>query len=133
MSNLDLLLNNSMTAISLLLIFVTTLFSIKYEKIKEYTVEDIKVDKPKEKNRQKEKFKKALIFEWSPVIFLNLICVYLLLPSVIEIIKNSHFSFFNFDFIRTAFVLIWIMLILFSIFSIKIAIILITKINECKH
>lgn len=133
MSDLDLLLNNSMTAISLLLIFVTTLFSIKYEKIKEYSIEDIKVDKPKEKNRQKEKFKKALAFEWSPVIFLNLICAYLMLPSVIEIIKNSKFSYFNFDFIRTAFILIWIMLIIFSIFSIEIVIILISKIKKCNH
>lgn len=131
MNDLDLLLNNSMTAISLLLIFVTTIFSMKYEKIKKCTAEDIEEDQPMEKKRQKERFKKALFFEWLPVIFLNLICVYLMLPSVIKIIKNSYFSFFNFDFIRTAFILIWIMLIIFSIFSIKIAIILISKIKEC--
>lgn len=131
MSDLDLLLNNSMTAISLLLIFITTLFGIKYEKIKKCITEDIEIEKEMKTKHQKKIFKKTLIFEWPPVIFLNLICAYLMFPSIIKIIKNSYFSFLNFDFIRTTFVLVWIMLVIYSISSIGIAIILIFKIKEC--
>lgn len=70
MNDLDLLLNNSMTAISLLLIFVTTIFSMKYEKIKKCTAEDIEEDQPMDKKRQKRGLKKLYSLSGYPLFFL---------------------------------------------------------------
>lgn len=129
-NDLNTLLNDSFDAISILLVFVTVLFSIRYPEIKTVLEEPLLTGKPKALERQKKNIKSVLLIKWLPVVTINFIVVYSMIPLAINIISQSTISFFNFDFIRTAFILIWYLNIAFFIMSILLLSKLINKIRE---
>jgi hypothetical protein len=132
-NTLNSILNDSFDAISILLVFVTVLFSIRYPEIKAVLDEPLQTDKPIALERQREKIKSELLIKWIPVTTLNFIVVYSLTPLALKTINQSKLSLFNFDFIRTAFILIWYFIIAFFLGSIFILVKLICKIRECKN
>lgn len=132
-NELNSILNESFDAISILLVFVTVLFSIRYPEIKIVLDEPLQIDKPKALERQKKKLKSELLIKWIPVVALNCIVVYSMTPLALKTISQSTLSIFNFDFIRTSFILIWYFNIAFFLSSIIILVKLFSKILECKN
>ncbi|PEQ84667.1 hypothetical protein CN481_22125 [Bacillus sp. AFS006103] len=132
-NELNSILNDSFDAISILLVFVTVLFSIRYPEIKTVIDEPLQNDKPKALERQKKGIRSALLIKWIPVTALNFIVVYSMTPLALNTISKSTLSLFNFDFIRTTFILIWYFNIAFFISSIIILVKLFCKIRECKN
>ncbi|MFP7335198.1 hypothetical protein SFC23_17785 [Shouchella clausii] len=130
-SELNLTLNDTFNAISILLVFVTMLFSIRYPEIKEILDEPLQTDKPKALERQKIKVKRDLFSKWLPVVILNLIVVYTMTPLAFKTLVQSSLSLLNFDFIRTTFILIWFFIIVFSTSSIILLLKLCKKIKQC--
>lgn len=130
-NELNIILNETFNAISILLVFVTVLFSIRYPEIKEVLDEPLQKDKPKALKRQKNKIKKDLFSKWLPVVILNLIVVYTMTPLAFKTLVQSSLSLLNFDFIRTTFILVWYFIIAFSISSLTILIKLYKKVKQC--
>lgn len=118
-SDINSLIESSFDAVSVLLVFVTVLFSLRYPEIKKLLDEPLQTDKPIALKRQKKAIKNDLFYKWLPVVFLNFVIVYLLTPLAIKTIINSKVAIINFDFIKTSLVLIWylnIALLLSSIY-----------------
>lgn len=131
MSNeLDSILESSFDAVSVLLVFLTVLFSIRYPEILNSLNEPLSFDKPKLLKRQKSKIKNNLIFKWVPVVFLNIVIVYLLTPLGIKVINNSSLSIINFNFIRTSYVLIWYLNIAYLFTSIYLMLQIFYKLSQ---
>ncbi|MGF3106082.1 hypothetical protein [Rossellomorea sp. DUT-2] len=129
-NELNSILNDSFDAISILLVFVTVLFGIRYPEIKMVLDEPLETDKPKALERQKKNIKNVLLIKWIPVLAMSFIVVYSMTPLAFNTISQSSISFFNFDFIRTAFVFIWYFNIAFLLVSILLSVKLIQKILE---
>lgn len=129
-NELNSILNDSFDAISILLVFVTVLFGIRYPEIKTVLDEPLETGKPKALERQKKNIKSVLLIKWIPVLAMNFIVVYSMTPLAFNTISQSSISFFNFDFIRTTFVFIWYFNIAFFLISILLSVKLIQKILE---
>jgi flagellar biosynthesis protein FlhB len=102
---------DSFSAISVLLVFIIMLFTLRYPKIiADINKEIPRKEKIKEREREKRRLKSSFIINCMPQTVLLGITAYLFLPLSIYIIKNSQFSFWNFDFLITIFIFIsgWI-------------------------
>lgn len=116
---------DSFSATSVLLVFVIMLFSLRYPKI----IEDIDKEIPREEKtreceREKRRLMHSFIINCIPQTLLLGITIYLFLPLTIYIIKNSQFSFWNFDFNITMFIFvvgwIWIFFIWSFILGLRV-------------
>ncbi|KXS38257.1 MAG: hypothetical protein AWU54_2226 [Candidatus Frackibacter sp. T328-2] len=115
-------------ATSLILVFVTVFFNIKYPLI----IENLNLKIPEgKKARQnlKDKMKTDLIINNLPTMILNGGSFYLFFPLTIKTIKTTNFEIFNFNILSTAFLFIefWI-----GIFFIWSAILLVKTIIKIK-
>lgn len=131
-NDLNELIENTFDAISIMLVFVTVLFSIRYPEMKKILEEQLEKDKPIKFKRQKRRIKSELFYKWLPVIVLNFIVVYTLAPLAIKTIISSELALIHFDFIRTSFVLIWYVSIAFLISSLLIFIKILFRLKRTK-
>ncbi|MED1607520.1 hypothetical protein MKX67_03755 [Cytobacillus sp. FSL W7-1323] len=130
--DLNKLIEGSFNAISILLVFSTGLFSISYPSINDVLNEDIDRGKPKALKRQKEKLYNILFSKCIPILTLSTIIVYISSPLGIRIASESTLDLIHFDFIRTAYMLIWFLNIGIFIISVYLLYQLIMKIKDCK-
>ena len=112
-------LSNILSAISVILVFLTIIFDILSKEV------DVLVGKKKPLEKEGE-YRKELqtAFRRSAsntvlhsIAFLML--TFLLFPTVFTILKNSSLNLWNFDVLNTLFVFIYIFVIIFSILSIR--------------
>lgn len=115
---------NAFQALSVLLVFNTLLFSIKYPQfisdIDEHNLPESNL--PRQLNQYKKKMKVNFGSGLIPVLLLNFICSYLVTPATIKFMTISTFSFLEFDFFKTAFVLVSFLLYVSTILSIYIGV-----------
>jgi len=131
-NDLNSILESSFDGISVLLVFVTVLFSLRYPEIISILEEPIEKGKPKNLQKQKREIKKGLFVKWLPVVCLTSIVVYSSCPLAIEVIMSSQIDLLDFDFVRTSFVLIWYVNIGFLISSVTLLAKLIQKVFKIK-
>jgi len=94
------------SAISIILVFVTVIFDVFAKESNDFLAnENRDKDKPTALTNFKEKRWK-LILKLSVVLFFYVLFFWLLLPGSIEIIKFSKINLWNFDLIKTFYVLI---------------------------
>ena len=114
-------LNDIISSLSLLIVFVTILFNYfipEADKIINFNLSSISTNKDK-LEKQKEKVNNFIWFCWLfPIVILNIISTWLLLPTALKIINNHYFSLINFEIQPTIFILITIYLCIFSVLSI---------------
>lgn len=105
-------------AISLILIFITMLFTMRYKAIIDMINEDIPVG-PKDRMRKKRELKIGFLSCCFPIITLSGVSFYILFPLSIEIISKYRFSIWNFKLLPTSyiFIVIWIGFIFFWSFA----------------
>ncbi|MDQ0272754.1 uncharacterized BrkB/YihY/UPF0761 family membrane protein [Cytobacillus purgationiresistens] len=130
--DLNKLVEGSFNAISILLVFSTGLFSISYPPINDVLNKDIDREKPKALKRQRENLYNILFSKCIPILIISFIIVYISLPLGIRIASESTLDLIHFDFIRTAYMLIWFLNIGIFIISVYLLYRLIIKIKNCK-
>ncbi|WP_147379538.1 hypothetical protein [Culturomica massiliensis] len=109
----------TLSAVSVLLVFLTVLLSSI-----EQNVETILSKRPQQEHKDKmrkykRKIKNILCFKLIPISLIYTIVFYTLLPSTIEIISVSTFSFWHFDTLNTIFVFVEVGLLGLVIYSIS--------------
>lgn len=124
-------ISDLLSSISVLLVFLTILVTYLSTELKQI------LDEPKpEKTRVKErgKFLKRLRFilfvKSIPITFIFILVTYTLLPHSINILITSNLDFWNFDSLKTIFIIIELGLIGFSIYSVIQTIRLIKKLTK---
>lgn len=119
-------------ATSLILVFITVFFNIKYPLI----VKNINIEIPEgklAKKRAKKQILNNLLINNLPTMLLNGGSFYLFLPLTIKILKSSNFSLFHFDILPTAFIFIVLWIGLFFVWSFILFIITVLKILSIKN
>jgi sterol desaturase/sphingolipid hydroxylase (fatty acid hydroxylase superfamily) len=112
-------LSNILSAISVILVFLTILFDFLCKEI--YVLVGKK--KPLEKEDQ---YKRELLNDYNRTIFKNLmlsiaflVLAFTLLPTTIVILQNSVFDIWRFDVLKTLFTFIYLFIVLFGVLSVK--------------
>lgn len=109
-------------ATGLILVFVTLLFGMKYPKI----MSDINKENPNgelARKRERKRLLSSFILHCLPQILFYAIASYLFLPLALQIVMQSTFRLWNFNFILTAYIIItiwiWSILIWIIVLSFK--------------
>ena len=109
--------------ISLILVFVTVLFGIRYPQV----LEDLRKDIPegeRAKERHRDRLSRRLALDMVPMLLVTFFASYLFLPLVFRIISVYEFKLWDFDIVVSAFVFITICIWFFfgwaSLLSIKL-------------
>lgn len=117
--------------ISLILVFAFVLFDIRYPQINKELEKDIP---PKERSKERGRLAKDLIKSlWIgalPLVVIYGLLLYLFSPLLISTIGNTNFQILRFDFTLTAFIVVYILIGAFLIWSILLAVRLIRRIRE---
>lgn len=107
-------------ATQLILVFLTVFFSLKYPQIK-------KILAKKDPGDKKLIARNALVNELIekfiiniPLLLISIVLIWLFLPLFIKVLLNSRIEIWNFDFARSSFVLISMLIFLFAFWSIKL-------------
>ena len=129
MEDIGLLIKDSFNVISLLLVFVFVLFDIRYPQIIKELEKDIPdKDLELERKNHRKKLMNRLLYQNLPLIIVNGILLYLFLPLLITVLLNSRFQIWHFDFVRTAFVIVIMLIAAFFFWSIYLAYLLLKRI-----
>lgn len=124
------LLLDAFQATSLLIVFITVLFGLRYQTI----IEDINKDVPTgnlAKRREKRRLWGSFFINiFTQVIMIGLIS-YLFLPLIFKIVRINglQICFWNFDFLTTAFIFVTIYIWIFFIWTIVLGYKILKKIR----
>ncbi len=92
-------------AISLLLVFVTILFDVRYKPIQDDLRKDIPQG-PKAKMILKKDLLQSLLINCGILVVVNGAIAFLLAPLYFKVIRESRLDLFGFDFMRTAYFIV---------------------------
>jgi hypothetical protein len=130
--DLDKILLDAFQASSIILVFVTILFGLRYPAIvNEVNREDI-LSGDLAKRREKKRLWNNFFVNCFPLVFISLWCSYLFLPLFIKVLQNTHFSLFEFDFLPTAFVFVSFWVWLLTVWSIFLSFLFIKRIRSIR-
>jgi hypothetical protein len=121
-------INEIITAISLVVVFITVLFSYYVAKADYFINYDLNLIKTSHEELKKffEPLKSFTIFNWfATIVVLNLIIIWILMPSVIKILNYYDFYFFKFEVVPTIFIAINIY------FSIMVLLSILNSTHKC--
>lgn len=117
-------------ALSILLVFVTVIFDLKYSKASEV------LNKPKARTKEKIKdqikeIREMVLGEWLVVTVIFFVIWYIMGPTAIHIIGNYDVKLFDFDITLTVYMIIFAIVSYFTVYVIWIELRLIKKIYVC--
>jgi len=102
--------------ISLILVFTTILFDIRYPQLQKDIESEIPAG-PIARKRHKDILVKSFLLKSLPITIVNGAAFFLFLPFVVEILQNSRFAPWGFDFVISAFMFIAIFELLFALWA----------------
>jgi|LSQX01.1.fsa_nt_gb hypothetical protein len=108
------LILDTFQALGIILVFVTLLFSMKYP----YIMKTLASETPygeKEKMRYRRKLTKSLATDCLPVLVLDLISLYVLLPLAVGLLASGMASFWDVNMLPMAYLAITIWLIVLTV------------------
>jgi len=111
-------INDILSSISVLLVFLTLLITYLSTELKQI-LDESKPEKSRVKERLKflKKLRFILFLKSIPITFIFLVVTYTLFPQSINILCTSNIDLWNFDTLKTIFILIELGLIGLSIYS----------------
>ncbi len=126
-------IKNSFDVISLILVFAFVLFDIRYPQI----THNLDVDIPPkireiEREKYRTKLKQSLYWHIFPLILIYSILFYIQLPLFVRVISESNLQLWNFDFLRSAFFAIIVLIFIFLVWSVYLGIRLLYRISQSK-
>lgn len=129
MHDVDQEISIAFQATSLILVFVTVLFGIRYDRIRE----DIRKEKPAGKlgiTDHRRYLLRSLAANCGPLLLVNGLASWLFAPLFLRVLGESSFALWDFDFARTSFVLIALSVVFFFVWSCALAIQLVIQIGR---
>lgn len=133
MEDINLLIKEAFDIISLILVFAFVLFDIRYPQINK---ELDKIIPPEELRQERARLAKdlrrSLLIGAVPLVVIYGVLLYLFSPLFITAVTNANLHLWRFDFILTAFILVYIFIFVFLIWSVYLAVRLINRIRETK-
>jgi sterol desaturase/sphingolipid hydroxylase (fatty acid hydroxylase superfamily) len=131
MNDINLLIKDAFDIISLILVFAFVLFDIRYPQINK---ELDKVIPPGERRQERARLAKdlrqSLLVGAVPLVVIYAVLLYLFSPLFITAVTNANLQLWRFDFMLTAFILVYIFIFVFLIWSVYLAVRLISRIRE---
>ena len=126
--------SESLSAVSIMLVFVIMLFNLSYPKINS----DLNIEKPRKElildcEKEKKRLKGNLLKKYLPQTIIHIVISYLFLPSAIYIFGNYPFSIWDFDLLVTLHLGIVGAFWWLAIWSVILIIKMIKKINSIVH
>lgn len=131
MSELNEQIQTAFEAISLILVFVTVLFGLRYPQIQS-DIESSIPEGPKAKQRHRKTLWQSFMVNGVPLLLINGVASYLFLPLFVRVLRESRLNLWDFDFIRTSFVLIALLVFFFFLWSGYLAIRLLARILKSR-
>lgn len=117
--------------ISLILVFVTVFFGLRYSRINEHLGEVTPAGE-KAKERLRRKLKESLLINCAPLLVVNGIATYLFLPLFVRVLKRMHLELWDFSFTYYSFIFIVLLIFIFFLWSVYLAAKLVKRIIEIK-
>lgn len=131
MENIAPQIKDAFDIISLILVFAFVLFDIRYPQINKELEKDLPPEeRSKERARLARDLRKSLLLGALPLVVIYGLLLYLFSPLLISTIGSANFQIWRFDFTLTAFVVVYILIGVFLIWSIYLAARLINRIME---
>jgi hypothetical protein len=118
---------DALSVLSVLLIFASVLFDLAYTRAKKLIAADFNKGQSEAARAHGRIIAKFFFKRWFFVTLSFLIFAYILSPLAWQVIATSDIVLWNFDVVRTLFILIWIAVIIFMVASITVAIKLLHK------
>lgn len=132
MNTLNQEINTAFQATSLLLVFVTVLFGLRYPKILDNIKEEIPAG-PDAKKKHKERLRRSLLSDCGPILIISGVISYLFLPLFVKVCSESHFELWDFDFARTSFFIIALLVFIVFLWSVSLIVRLVIRIYRVDH
>jgi len=123
---------DAMQATSVILVFVTLLFGLKYSIIKADIEKEVPGAGEIAKKNEKQRLKSSFIVNCLPQLILFGVSSYIFLPLTVKIIQSSKFDLWNFDVLSTAFVSVVLWVWALFLWSLWLSVKLLLKINSIK-
>jgi hypothetical protein len=121
MQGLDEEIATAFQATSLVLVFVTVLFGIRYERIRTDIRKPVPPG-PEDRRDHRHRLYRSLVANCGPLLLVNGLSSWLFAPLLVRVIKASRFAVWDFDFARTSFVLIAMFVGFFFVWSCVLAV-----------
>ena len=116
-------------AMSLLLVFVTVLFDIRYKVIQKEIEKSIP-EGDKAKKQLRRELIRGILINSAPLVVITGGISYLFSPLLRKVIEQSKLNIWNFDFFRSSFVFIVLLIFLFFLWSCYLTILLLIRIYK---
>jgi hypothetical protein len=116
MHGLDEEITTAFQATSLILVFVTVLFGIRYERIRTDIRKPVPPG-PEDRRDHRRWLFRSLVANCGPLLLVNGLSCWLFAPLLLRVLKQSRFAVWDFDFARTSFVLISLFVAVFFAWS----------------
>jgi len=116
MNGLDEEIKTAFEATSLILVFVTVFFTLRYPQLQSDIREEIPAG-GKARSRHREKLRQSLLINCVPLLLINGGASYLFLPLFVRVLGESRFELWNLDFSRTSFVFVALLVFVFFLWS----------------
>ena len=124
-------IKDAFDVISLMLVFVFVLFDIRYPQIIRDLEKQIPISERKqERENHKRHLRRSLWFNNVPLIVVNGILLYLLLPLLVSVVQSSTVALWRFDFAKTSFVVVFLFVLVFFLWSVILGLKLLKRIAE---
>lgn len=122
---------NVFQAASIILVFVTLLFGVKYPIIVSELEKEFPLGK-KAINKEKKRLRKVIIIHCIPQLIIFGLASYLFTPLAVKVLKVSTISFWNFDFLKTAYIFSFTWCWTMFFWSLYLALQIVRKIKRAK-
>lgn len=134
MEEIHALIHDSFEVISLILVFAFVLFDIRYPQIIKHLEKDIP---PKERRKERinhsKDLRRVFLTAGLPLLIVYAALLFLFSPLLVTVVANTQFHLLRFDFLITAFILVYIFILVFFIWSLFLAVRLIIRIRKTRN
>lgn len=130
--NLERQASDALLATSVLLVFVTLLFTLRYPTISADLERDEPVGKSREAAKQSAEIRIRLITQLLPVLIGSVALAYLLAPLAVEIITSSRLELWSFNIVLTALTMIETWTLAIASWSIYLGIRMLAKLRRLR-
>lgn len=122
MIEIQALVKDAFEVISLILVFAFVLFDIRYPQIVKQLEKDLPPkDRVKDRELYARDLRQTILLGALPLVIIYCLLLFLFTPTLISILKDTNFQLLQFDFVLTAFVLVYFFILVFAIWSLYLA------------
>lgn len=122
MIEIQALVKDAFEVISLILVFAFVLFDIRYPQIVKQLEKDFPpTDRVKDRELYARDLRQTILLGSLPLVIIYCLLIFLFTPTLISVLKDTNFQLLQFDFVLTAFVLVYFFILVFAIWSLYLA------------